>query len=541
MIKTKQANKPSVTQRFRRDRKTGQFSQAMAEANCYARWYQLALEHDRETGALNWRQEPKTRLYDYAGIQARLKRLEKLQRSGDDRRLLFALNEGIHGNMGGMGRPALYQRALTGTKTLIGDYIDAICHALEHLASDRADTIPLGERLHFFQRASHCYGRSALMLSGGGQLGYFHLGVLKSLIEQDLCPAVISGASAGAFVAAIVGTRTDEEFLALFENDWLAGELTRNSDLKLSFFSRDKPDMSVIAKDMARFIPDMTFIEAYEKTGRAINITISPAEPHQTSRLLNYIASPNVTIRSAVLASSALPGLFPAVQLRARNEDGAIEPYLPRRRWIDGSLSQDLPAKRLARLYGVNHFIVSQVMPGLGRERNGQPSLQKTVSDASIAATKQMLRGMFDALQSRRSVPATIGSAMNMINGLIDQQFTGDINIFPGYGYGALKQALRMLSKSEMVALIEAGERATWPKIPMIESTTRIGRCLDHILRDAGLAEEKWLNGAPAKSLTPAKTHSSTTKARPSGRNPKAEKKPRRRSAQRASDQQRSA
>lgn len=77
------------------------------------------------------------------------------------------------------------------------------------------------------------------MLSGGGTLGYFHLGVLKALIEQELCPTVISGASAGAFVAAIVGTRTDAEFLALFEDNYLARALTMNSEsIKLGFGKR---------------------------------------------------------------------------------------------------------------------------------------------------------------------------------------------------------------------------------------------------------------------------------------------------------------
>lgn len=473
----------------------------MESAVSYAEWLENARAHDDLSGALDWRRRETTRLYDYVSIRSRLKRLRRLRRGGDDRRLLFALNEGIHGNMGGMGRAALYRRAHSGTKMLIGDYIDAICDSLEHLASDRASDIPLGERLHFFQRASHCYGRSALMLSGGGTLGYFHLGVLRALIEQRLCPQVISGASAGAFVAAIVGTRSDDEFLALFREGYLADELTANrKGIKLGFFRREKADVNAIAEEMARFIPDMTFIEAFEKTGRSINITISPAEPQQTSRLLNHIASPNVTIRSAVLASSALPGIFPPVQLRARNDEGVIEPYLPIRRWIDGSLSQDLPAKRLARLYGVNHFIVSQVMPGLGRERHPQPGLQKTLSDASIAATKQVLRGVFDALQRRRRVPAPMGSAMNMINGLIDQRFTGDINIFPRYGYGALGKVLRMLNREEMLELFRAGERATWPKIPMIECTTRIGRCLDTILHDFEVREDEWMDQGAAQS-----------------------------------------
>lgn len=484
----------------RRARELSRLEEDMGAAVSYDEWLETAQAHDELSGAADWRRREETRLYDYASIRARLKRLRRLRRAGNDRRLLFALNEGIHGNMGGMGRPALYQRAHGGTKLLISDYIDAICASLHHIASPAADAIPMGERLHFFQRASHCYGRSALMLSGGGTLGYFHLGVLRALIEQKLCPEVVSGASAGAFVAAILGTRTDAEFLELFRDGFLADELTANrNNIRLGFFRREPPDVAAIKSDMARFIPDLTFMEAYEKTGRAINITVSPAEPHQTSRLLNYIASPNVTILSAVMASAALPGVFPPVQLEARNDAGRIENYLPMRRWIDGSLSQDLPAKRLARLYGVNHFIVSQVMPGVGRERSAGPGLQKTLSDASIAGTKQMLRGVFDLLQTRLRVPAPVGSAMNMINGLIDQQFTGDINIFPGYGYGSLGKVLRMLSREEMLELFRAGERATWPKLPMIETTTRIGRCLDGILHAFEEQEERWLNSGGAR------------------------------------------
>ena len=135
-----------------------------------------------------------------------------MRKRGDDKGLLFALNEGIHGNMAGMGKSQLYDRARCGTKLLIEDYIAEICDALDYLSPRVFPGISWAERIEFFQRASHCYGRSALMLSGGGTL-------LKALIEQSLCPVVISGASAGAFVAAIVGTRTDQEYLALFEDN----------------------------------------------------------------------------------------------------------------------------------------------------------------------------------------------------------------------------------------------------------------------------------------------------------------------------------
>ena len=86
-------------------------------------------------------------------------------------------------------------------------------------------------------------------------------------------------------------------------------------------------------------------------------------EPHQRSRLLNAVSSPNVYLRSAAMASCAIPGVFPAVMLQAKNEKGKAQPYLPARRWVDGSVADDLPAKRLSRLFSTNHYIVSMVNP----------------------------------------------------------------------------------------------------------------------------------------------------------------------------------
>ena len=464
----------------------------------FEQWQALAETYDLQTGGLQWREKDESPLYDADSIRARLQRLRKLRKKGDNHGLLFALSEGIHGNMAGMGNPKLYRKARSGTKFLINEYIDEICDALEYLSPRRFKGVSWADRIEFFQVASHCYGRSALMLSGGGTLGFFHLGVLKALIEQKLCPVVISGASAGSFVAAAVGTRSDEEFLALFKDNYLARVLTETSDKANVGRGRSgRIDARWLKRKVIQLIPDMTFRQAYEKTGRSINISISPAQPRQKSRLLNHIASPNVTLRSAVLASTALPGIFQPVQLQARDSDGEIKAYLPSRRWIDGSFSQDLPERRLARMYGVNHFIVSQVMPVLGRETKDRPGLRKIASDATVAATKQFVRGCLDVLQRYGRVGPQLGTTLNAANALLEQQFTADINILPGYGLSSLGKLLKILTEEEMEALIKAGERATWPKVPIIDTTTRIGRTLDTILHSFEVDQAHWLRTAP--------------------------------------------
>ncbi len=191
----------------------------MAEVSRYAEWQQAARAHDRVSGMEVWKQSDTRNAYDYVDIW---RRLRELRARGDDMGLLFVPNEGIHGNMGGIGRSSLYETARFGTKQLIVDYIDELVDCLKHVSSLPESEVSWGDKLDFFERASHCFGRSALMVSGAGSLLHFHAGVVKTLIGEDLLPTVISGSSGGALIAAVLGTLDDAQLRAFFAAGALA-------------------------------------------------------------------------------------------------------------------------------------------------------------------------------------------------------------------------------------------------------------------------------------------------------------------------------
>jgi TAG lipase/steryl ester hydrolase/phospholipase A2/LPA acyltransferase len=459
-------------------------------ANSFDEWKAVAEEHDRCSGREHWKKIDKTSLYDYASIRSRLERLRYFRDNNDNIGLLFSLNEGIHGNMGGMGKPVLYARAKFGTKHLIHDYVNSICDSLDHLAHLDSDHPSFTERLDFFRRASKCYGRSALMLSGGAILGNFHVGVVKALVEHELLPDVISGASAGSMIAAVLGTRTDAELHKFLDAENLQKVLLAEVQLVNGGLSETSPRINhqILKAKIAKLIPDITFQEAFERTGRHINISISPSDVHQTSRLLNAIASPNVYIRKAVLASCAVPGIYPPVMLEAKNVHGHPQPYLATRRWIDGSVSDDLPAKRLARLYGVNHFIVSQTNPLVlwavrdnKSENSGLISAVRQLGGRSLKEFSKV--GTSVASKYFKNSPRVRRMA-NIVYSVINQEYTGDINIIPRYRFFDPRKLLTELTPKELQFFIVEGERATWPKVEMIRTSTKISRKLTSILEE---------------------------------------------------------
>lgn len=481
----------------------------MEQAGDYSRWRELALQHDALSGKDTWKLNDDSDLYDSAEIRVRYNNLRRQIEDNNLSELLYALNEGIHGNMSGMGRPILYTQAKLGTKQLIDDYVNAIVESLVMVAEADECEIPFAEKLDFFRRASHCYGQSSLMMSGGAGLIYFHHGVVQALVEGGVLPKVISGSSAGSWVAAQLGTLTDEELLAGYFKNKVYDLPTHLNPLKVLMGQVEgHTPATILEQAVDEFSNDMTFQEAYEHTGRYINISIAPAEKHQTSRLMNAITSPSVYIRSAVMASSSIPGVLPSVTLYAKGKNGKPKPYLPSRKWVDGSLADDLPAKRLARLFGVNHYIVSLINP-LALPFVADPKLKhsrgikRTAAGLAMDAAQEALLTV-ERMSSKFS-NTMISPVILMANAMIDQKYTGDINIFLEKKHYRWRDVLFGYTTEEGInTMLMAGLRGTWPKISMIRNATLIAKTIDEILQDMDRQELMNMQSNLKAHITPA-------------------------------------
>ena len=461
---------------------------AMAEATSYEEWRMAALALDHIDGAANWREQAESPDYDYKLLASRVKVLRKLRRQKDLDRLIFRLREELHGNLGNMANPSLYQHCRVGTKKLINAYLDEVCASLNLLCDSDVKALPPMRKRIFLKRAARSFGRSALLLSGGASLGLFHIGVIRELETQGILPRVITGSSAGSIVAAILATHTDEEWETLMQRENWRFDWARLVNLTDLTTTRGLLDQNLLRRCIDQNVPDMTFLEAYQHTNRILNISVSPADSHQFPRLLNYLTAPNVLIRRAALASAAIPGIFPAVQLRARNFEGKSVAYMPQNRWIDGSVHEDIPKDKVNRLHNVNHYVVSQtnphVVPFLSEEIE-ETGLWPFLQDVIIKAPMVQVEHLLELVQQHFEIPG-LSSIIKKAHAVARQTYSGDITVYPERNLLSLARMFNNLGPKQMELLMLEGRRATWPKVERIRNTTQISRTFDECLKRMG-------------------------------------------------------
>jgi TAG lipase/steryl ester hydrolase/phospholipase A2/LPA acyltransferase len=405
--------------------------------------------------------------------------MQALRKNNDLTSLATLLEESMYRHLGELNNPELYQYARSGTKYIVTEYLNEVERALRTLCEQPIPNMPESRKLMLFEQAERIYGRPALMMSGGAAFGIYHLGVVKALWEQKLLPQTLAGSSIGAVVAASVCNRSDAELDVFFREQMETVHrqaIHWRTPWAMWQFHTAMDEKQLLENILAN-VGSATFSEAYRRSGRILNITVSPTRTHQKPRVLNYMTAPNVLIEYAVLASCAVPLLFPPVALQARGADGRQLPYMSTETWIDGAMHGDLPHDRLARLHNINQTIVSQANPHVipfitHRQQRGARAFGKYVLASLIHTGSAELLGI-----GRRLFDNTrLSPLLDQAHAIAAQNYLGDINIRFPFKPKAYLKVIASPSPQGLAEYIRLGEHATWSQVPMIYDLTRISR-----------------------------------------------------------------
>lgn len=148
---------------------------------------------------------------------------------------------------------------------------------------------------------------------------------------------------------------------------------------------------------------------------------------------------------------------------------------------------------RLAEMFNVNHFIVSQVnphvVPFLLKEEDiiAQEAQQHTSTGGSAPTWFNTLSHLAksEALHRMHTV-AELGIFPNLLTktvSVLSQKYSGDITIFPEISYTDFPRMLSNPTPGFMHQAMLSGERATWPKISIIKNHCAIELALDEAVQ----------------------------------------------------------
>jgi len=409
--------------------------------------------------------------------------------------------------------------------------------AISPIKSYPDPNLKLMDRINLVRRMKHNMGRSALMLSGGGAQAMYHLGTVKALCESGLYKdiPVISGTSGGSIVAAMCAIKTSEELLkdacvSHVSTDYgLNGEMKRDN---IRWFPK-LVDMGtywlqhrllVDSKEFKRccdfYYADITFEEAFERTGKHVCITVSASRAEDTGGsgaqrlLLNHISTPHVTISSAVAASCALPGVMAAAKLATKNSVGKKEPFeVDGVEWIDGSVQADLPFKRISTLFNVSNYIVCQtnfhVLPFLHKPHHPNPksfywrAFQTCEWDMRNRALNLSRFGLFPKsmsfcvdcifyISNRTFIYSRLFTYALLIllvfghdiSKVFKQKYHGNLTLVPRFTtmqvFGL--NALANPTVKDMERYLQNGQAAAWPYLSVIKEMLRLETSIDRCI-----------------------------------------------------------
>ncbi|KAG0683691.1 hypothetical protein C6P40_000798 [Pichia californica] len=477
----------------------------------YDDWLDASLKLDILEDNDSWKQIEESKLYDFESVREQLENLRSYRETHQYDKILYTIRTCWKRNFAGLNNEMLYQKSHVGTKKLITDYIEECVNCLASLVSNDCE---LNDEyiLEVLLESKRNYGRGAITMSGGGTFGLIGIGVFSTLLEKDLFPKIISGSSCGSIVSSIMCSKTSKEIKlilsGLFDKTFEVFNVETDHDTFYTHLSRLLKygvwfDSKYLQSTMKEFLGNITFKEAFNKTGRILNITVSSATIHDQPTLLNYLTAPNVLIWSAVCASCSLPVIFASSTIYEKNiETGDVHEWSnPLLKFVDGSLNSDLPISRLSEMFNVNHTIACQVNPHIAPLVKFASTITNNDEDHNIWNLKSFIFKLSNILSMELSHYCDVFNELGIMSNLatklrqlMSQSYSGDITILPELKLGEESKTLVNPTPTFIWDCILQGARATWPKLSIIKDQYTVEFAMDKyisVLRSRVVFESK--------------------------------------------------
>lgn len=477
-------------------------------ATDYVDWTKAAKELDVYLGNEEWKQTDDYAYYDYKTVRKVKDQLKSRREQASDtangstdvkasqeaiQDLKSLVEACVKNNFVGVENPRIYSETYYGTKYLAQDFIDELYTSLNFLL--QSPQLSKDQKYSLCKHLHTNFGRTALCLSGGACFSFYHFGVVRALLDASLLPDVITGTSGGAVVAALAATHTNEELKRLLVPA-LAHHIRVCADsfhvwIRRWYRTGARFDSLNMALESSWFCRgSTTFLEAYQRTGRILNVSCVPSDPHSPTILANYLTAPNCVIWSAVLASAAVPGILNPVVLMSKNRDGSLSPYSFGSKWKDGSLRTDIPLKALNLHFNVNFSIVSQVNPHINlfffasRGTVGRPVTHRKgrgwrggfLGSAIEQYLKLDLNKWLKVLRHLELLPRPLGQDWSEI---WLQRFSGTVTIWPKSRFSDFWYILSDPTPERLARMLQAGQQSTFPKLLFIANRIKIERLVE--------------------------------------------------------------
>jgi NTE family protein len=187
-----------------------------------------------------------------------------------------------------------------------------------------------------------------LALGGGGARGFAHIGVMKVLEKEKIRPDIIVGTSIGAVVGGAFASGMKIEEMEERAELFLASDLYQSSELKAMGDAESGAEQRLSKRIQSYFMTKIRLTQALyrqsilqiDEMHEFVNFFIPDIQIEETIIPFRAVATDlksgecvvlnKGSLRRSILASSAVPGALPPVELNGRQlSDGGIVCTVP--------------------------------------------------------------------------------------------------------------------------------------------------------------------------------------------------------------------